>query len=177
MTKEKFNEYIKPFVVLVVICLVVAFLLAFTNSKTAPIIEENARIEAERIRSEVLPGASGFEPVECDTDALGIDSAYRETNGLGYVITASYKGYGGDVTVTVGIDNDGYVVGMNANVSTETTGVGSKAGQSDYTDRFIGISGSADGIDTISNATYSSTAVKTGVSAALSAFDAIKEAE
>jgi electron transport complex protein RnfG len=177
MTKEKFNDFVKPFVVLVVICVVVAFLLAFTNSKTQPIIEENERIEAERVRSEVLDGSAGFEEVECDTDSLGVESVYREINGLGYVITAGYKGYGGIVTVTVGIDNDGKVVGLNANVSTETTGVGSKAGTSAYTDKFIGISGSADGVDTISNATYSSTAVKTGVSAALKAYDAVKGAE
>ena len=177
MSKEKFNEYIKPFVVLVGICVIVAFLLAFTNSKTAPIIEENARIEAERIRAQVLPGAESFEIVECDTAALGIDSAYRDTGGSGYVITASYKGYGGLVTVTVGIDNEGAVVGLNANVGTETTGIGSKAGESSYTDQFIGITGSADGVDTISNATYSSTAVKTGVNAALAAFEALKEAE
>ena len=177
MSKEKFNEYIKPFVVLVGICVIVAFLLAFTNSKTAPIIEENARIEAERIRSQVLPGAEGFELVECDTAALGIDSAYRDTAGSGYVITASYKGYGGLVTVTVGVDNDGAVVGLDANVGTETSGIGSKAGESSYTDQFIGITGSADGVDTISNATYSSTAVKTGVNAALAAFEVLKEAE
>jgi uncharacterized protein with FMN-binding domain len=41
----------------------------------------------------------------------------------------------------------------------------------------MGISGSAADIDTISNATYSSSAVKNGVNAALNAFNAIKEAK
>ena len=177
MTKEQFNEYIKPFVVLVCICLVVSFLLAFTNSRTEPIIEENARIEAERTRREVLAGAEDFTQLLVDADALGIRSAYRENAGLGYVVTAAYKGYGGEVVVTVGLNNDGEIVGLSANVGTETTGIGSRAGQSDYTGRFIGLTGSADGVDTISGATYSSSAVRFGVNAALAAFDTIKEAK
>lgn len=176
MTKEAFNEYIKPFVVLVVICLVVSFLLAFTNSKTEPIIEENARIEAERTRREVLPNATTFTELTVDTKALGIQSAFREDSGAGYVVTAGYKGYGGTVTVTVGLDNDGKVVGLSANVSSETQGIGSKAGQLTYLNRYIGLTGSADGVDTITNATYSSTAVRDGVSAAFRAFETIKGA-
>ncbi len=175
MTKERFEEYIKPFVVLVAICLVVAFLLAFTNDKTAPVIAENAAIEAEQTRQQVMSGATGFEEVDCDVQALGIDSAFRETSGLGYVISATSKGYGGDVTVTVGIDNDGNIVGMQANVSSETTGIGSKAGERAYIENFIGRSGNVDDVDTITNATYSSTAVKTCVNAALGAFEQIRE--
>ena len=175
MSKETFNEYIKPFVVLVCICLVVSFLLAFTNSVTAPIIAENARLEAIRTRQKVLPGSLDFEEIDCDTQALDIDSAYRETNGMGYVITSSHVGYGGgEVTVTVGIDNDGKVVGISADVSSQTKGIGSKAGESSYLDKYMGISGSADGVDTIATATRSSTAVRQSVTAALNAFNTIK---
>ena len=169
-----FQEMIKPLLVLVVICLVVSALLGFTNSVTAPIVEENERIAAEQTRRAVLAGAESFTEIECDAEALGITSAYKEDSGKGYVITAGRKGYGGEVVVTVGIDGSGKVVGLSANVSTETSGVGSKAGLPAYTDKYIGLSGSADGVDTISGATYSSTAVRNGVSAALAAYDAIK---
>ena len=169
-----FNEMIKPLIVLVAICLVVSALLGITNSITAPIIEENARIAAEETRKAVLDGAESFSEIDCDTAALGITGAYQEDSGRGYVITAENKGYGGMVVVTVGLDADGKIVGLNANVSTETSGVGSKAGREDYVNRFIGLTGDSSGVDTISNATYSSTAVKTGVDAALAAFSAIK---
>ena len=169
-----FQEMIKPLLVLVVICLVVSALLGFTNSVTAPIVEENERIAAEQTRKAVLAGAESFTEIECDAEALGITSAYKEDSGKGYVITAGRKGYGGQVVVTVGIDGSGKVVGLSANVSTETSGVGSKAGLPAYTDKYIGLSGSADGVDTISGATYSSTAVRNGVTAALAAYDAIK---
>ena len=175
MTKSsKFEDVIKPFIVLIAICLVVSVLLGFTNSITAPVIEENARIAAEQTRAAVLEGSNGFTEIQCDTAALGITSAYKENNGLGYVITAANKGYGGDVVVTVGLNADGEVVGLNANVGTETSGVGSKAGADAYTGKYLGLSGNCDSVDTISGATYSSTAVKTGVNAALAAYAAIK---
>ncbi len=169
-----FQEMIKPLLVLLIICLVVSALLGFTYSVTAPIVEENERLAAEQTRRSVLPGAETFTEIECDAEALGITSAYKEASGKGYVITAGRKGYGGEVVVTVGIDSAGKVVGLSANVSTETSGVGSKAGRSDYTDKYIGLSGSAAGVDKISGATYSSTAVRNGVNAALAAYDAIK---
>ncbi len=177
MSKETFNEYIKPFVVLVCICLVVSFLLAFTNSKTAPVVAENERIEAERTRQAVLPGSASF--TELDVSAIdGVETAFRETSGAGYVVTAGYKGYGGIVTVTVGLDNDGKVVGISANVSSETKGIGSKAGQESYLSNYKDLvnAAAAEQVDTISNATYSSTAVRNGVSSILRNFESIKGA-
>ena len=176
MSKESFNEYIKPALVLVVICLVVSFLLAFTNSKTAPVVAENARIEAERTRQEVLPGSGTF--TELDVSAVpGVETAFRDDGGAGYVATAGYKGYGGIVTVTVGLDNDGKVVGISANVKTETPNVGTKAGQDSYLSQFVGLSGGeAAEVDTITRATYSSTAARTGVSTILENFENIKGA-
>lgn len=166
-------ESVKPFVVLVCICIVVAALLGFTNGLTAPVIAHNNELAAQKTRMAVLPGAQDFEAVECDTESLGIDSAYKETSGLGYVITASSRGYSSMVTVTVGIGNDGTVVGLSANVSKEKGTIGSRAGKSDYTGKYVGISGSADGIDTLTGATYSSKAVRKSVNAALSAFESI----
>jgi len=174
MKNSVFQELIKPIIVLIVICLVVSALLAYTNSVTAPIIEENNRKAAEQTRAAVLQGSNGFTEIECDTEALGITSAFKENSGLGYVITASNKGYGGEVVVTVGLDADGKVVGLSANVGTETSGVGTKAGAEAYTGKYIGLSGNCDGVDTISGATYSSSAVKNGVNAALAAYAAIK---
>ena len=168
------QDLLKPVVVLLCISLAAAVLLGFVNSKTEPVIAENARIKAEATRAAVLPGAKGFEEIKCDTAALDIDSAYKETSGLGYVITSSHKGYGGDVTVTVGLNAEGKIVGISADVSTETQGVGSKTGEAKFLDKFLGLSGNADGIDSLTGASYSSAAVKNSVNAALAAFGKIK---
>ena len=174
MKNSTFQEMIKPLIVLVLICLAVSALLGFTNSVTAPIIEENKRIVAEQTRKSVLDGAESFTEIDCDKETLGITGAFREDSGKGYVITAARKGYGGMVEVTVGLDSDGKIVGLSADVSTETSGVGSKAGRDDYTSRFLGLTGDSSSVDKISGATYSSTAVKSGVDAALAAFAAIR---
>ncbi len=168
------HDLFKPIVVLFAICAVVAVLLSYVNTITEPIIEENTRIQAELTRKEVLPGASSFTEISCDKAALDITGAYKEDSGLGYVLTSSHKGYDGQVVVTVGLDNDGKIIGIRADVSTETQGVGSKAGDAAYLDKYLGLSGSAANADTISGATYSSTAVKAGVNAVLAAFEKIK---
>ena len=171
---SSWQDMIKPVVVLFTICAVVSALLSYVNSITDPIIAENTRIEAEKTRREVLPGAQSFTEIDCDMAALDITGAYKETSGLGYVMTSSHKGYDGQVVVTIGLDNEGRIVGISADVSTETQGVGSKAGQSAYLDKYMGLSGDASGVDTITGATYSSSAVKAGVNAILAAFEKVK---
>ena len=174
MKSSVFHDMVKPVLVLTVICLVAAALLSAVNGKTAVVIEENARIKADQTRKEVLPGSTAFTEVPCDLAALDITGAYKDDSGLGYVITSAHKGYGGQVTVTVGISPEGKIVGMNVDVPAETTGVGSKAGAEAYVSCFIGLSGNSSSVDTITGATYSSTAVKAGVDAALAAFEAIR---
>ena len=169
-----FQDMIKPVIVLFSICAVVAALLSYVNSITAPIIDENTRIQAEKTRQEVLPGSTSFTEIQCDHDALDITGAYKENSGLGYVLTSSHKGYDGPVVVTVGLDANGNIVGISADVSTETQGVGSKAGLPAYLDKYMGLSGNASQVDTIAGATYSSTAVKAGVNAVLAAFEKVK---
>ena len=174
MKSSSFNDIIKPIIVLVCICLVVSFLLAYVNGITEPIIEENARIKEAETIAAVMEGASGFTLLTDDemgsaVKINGISKICKENSGLGYVIIAGNKGYGGTVTVTVGIDNSGKVIGLSADVGTETSGVGSKAGKSDYTDKYLGAVGSTN-VDKISGATFSSTAVRNGVNQALLAF-------
>lgn len=164
-----FQDIVRPFLVLVIICLAVSVLLAATHKATAPIIEENARIAAEETRRSVLPEAAGFVEIPVE-EGWNVDSVYKDEGGSGYVITASQKGYGGDVVVTVGFSNEGVIEGIAVDVSTETQGVGSKAGKSGYTEQFIGLTGSTEGVDTITSATYSSRAVKSSVQAAMDAF-------
>ena len=97
---NNWNRIWKPIVVLSLICVVVTGALAATNEVTAPIIEE-ATIAAENAaRAEVLPEADSFSPVEGIT-VEGVSAVYTADNGAGAAITASAKGYGGDVVIMV----------------------------------------------------------------------------
>ena len=170
--KEFLNEMAKPFIVLVCICLVAAGLLAFIHKVTAPVIEENALAQAEATRKEVLPSATAFEEIAL-TDTMEVDSIYKDAGGSGYVVTASVYGYHGDVTVTIGFDSDRKILALSADVSSETSGVGTKAGQDAYLSKYIGLSEGAENVDLISGATYSSNAVRTAVENAIAALGEI----
>lgn len=165
------SDMLRPVVVLVVICLVSSALLGLTNAQTAPVIEENERIAAEQAMREALPEASSFEalPVNDELAAKGVTGIYQGNDGTGYVITAANKGYGGDVTVTVGFDAAGAILHVSANVASETQGVGSKLGERDMLDRFNGLTGNANDVVLRAGATYTSNAVRNGVNAALEA--------
>ena len=156
------EDLLKPVVVLLCIALAAAVLLGFVNSKTEPIIEENARIKAEQTRAAVLAGAKGFEEIKGDYAVYDIGSIYKETSG-------------GDILVTVGLDPDGKIVGISADVKTETQGVGSKTGEAKYLDQFLGLSGNEAGssVDSLTSASYSSNAIKNSVNAIMNAFNKI----
>ena len=65
-----FKEYINPILVLVLICFVVTFLLAFTHSVTAPIIAANTEKAAIEDRQEILPDGDNFTPSDADRYVL-----------------------------------------------------------------------------------------------------------
>jgi len=165
------TDMLRPVVVLVVICLVASALLGFVNAKTAPVIEENERAAAAEAMRAALPAASSFEelPVSAELAAKGVTGVFAGNDGTGYVVTAANKGYGGDVVVTVGFDPNGTILNVDANVSTETQGVGSKVGERTILDRFTGLSGDANDVTLRTGATYTSNAVRASVNAAFEA--------
>ena len=101
---------------------------------------------------------------------------YADDGGSGYVITAASKGYGGNVVVTIGFSTEGEIVGISADVSSETQGVGSKAGQQAHLDKFLGRT-EAPGDDTsvlIASATLTTTGFRTAVNNAYAALAMIQ---
>ena len=72
MKSNTFKEYIQPSVVLVTICLVITFALAYVNSITAPIIADNSAKAADAARAELLPAATSFKHVSPAGAAVGL---------------------------------------------------------------------------------------------------------
>ena len=168
----------KPIVVLSLICVVVTGALAATNEVTAPIIEE-ATIAAENAaRAKVLPEADSFTEVT-GIAVEGVSAVYTADNGAGAAITASAKGYGGDVVVMVGIGSDGNITSIEVTEQKETQGIGSKVvGDPEYLARYNGLSAAeplvlGEDVDAITSSTVSSTAVINAVNAAITAYNQI----
>lgn len=175
---KSLKEYLVPTVTLFVICLVATFLLGMTNSVTAPIIEKLAEETEIKSRQIVFADAASFGE-ETEADGTSIVAALDENgNVIGHVVVNTAKGYGGDISVMTGVDADGKVTGVNILSHAETAGLGAKAAEQSFRDRFIGLIGGItvskdkageNSIDAITGATITSRAVTEAVNAAIKA--------
>ena len=161
---------------LLLITAVVAAALAAVNSVTAPII---AQLKADKVQAaieEVLPG--GGESVDFTDNTGWVSNVYKSDKGYAVEVTPT-TGFNGAITMMVGIDTEGNILGISVVSQTETAGLGAvcaaktEAGQS-FRNGFVGLSGEVhvdkDGgeVDSITGATITSRAVCDGVNAALS---------
>lgn len=161
------------------ICAVVALLLGVVNSVTEPIIEEIQAEKTAAAMSQVLP-ADEYQKVETTyPNVTAMNKAMSGGEQIGYVVEVATNGFGGAMSMVVGVDMDGAVTGVSVTDNSETANIGTKV-VNDQTvlDRFIGMS-HADGeitvnsgtnrFDGVSGATVSSKGVTAGVNTALAA--------
>ena len=172
MSKE--SSILRPTLVLGLITLVVSGLLALTYNITGvgvagPAISE----EMLAMAAEVLPGGEGFEDAAVGASAA-VPAVIKTSNDAGYVINAIGKGYGGDMSVLVGFDNDGKITGVRVLESAETPGIGTKVTENmDFLGTFVG-KDSVDGSDAVAGATFSSKGLNEALTNAFDALNIIK---
>lgn len=130
------KEILKLGLVLLIICLVAATALAFTNELTAEKIQEQIDLKNEQARKAVLPDAEAFEPIPVEElTALQKEFPILQDGFIGkagdqvvgYVIRTMPSGYAGGVEVVSGINKEGLVTGMRVGKHAETPGLGAKA--------------------------------------------------
>ena len=175
---SNWNKVFKPIVVLCVICVVITGALAATNSVTAPIIME-ATLEAQRLaRMELLPEADDFTRVD-SVEVENVSDVYAASNGVGYVITSTAKGYGGTMTVMTSFTPEGQIKQVKVTEAAETQGIGSNVSDSAaYWAAYAGLDGTRNlvlnqDVDAYTGATISSRALNSAVNAAINAYNAI----
>ncbi len=168
------QDFGKPILVLVLICAVVSLALASTYGVTKPIIEENQLRKAELARSEVYPGAESFiQLTNPGTD--GCKELYQTSDGSGYVVTVTAKGFGGTMEVMVGISGEGTLLGVKVMSHEETPGLGSRVAEEEHIGQYTGKDKQLDGVERIVGASVSSKALKTAVENAFAAVEAAKQ--
>ena len=166
-----------PVVVLVAICLVCSALLAVLNDVTAPIIAANTRAQTLASYLSVLPeGTADADMTEVQGLATeGVQGAVTTPSGAAAVCAAAAGYSGNDITVYVAFDAAGTITNISVDASTQTTGIGSKVAEEDFTAGFIGWNGGAVSsgapVDGIASATYSSNAVFAAVNAAIDCYN------
>jgi len=163
---------------LLIIGVVTAVLLALVNELTKDKIADNTEKEKRGAIGELFTGGINITPYLGDMpDDIGINdiSIIRENDAfVGYVAEVAPVGFGGEITLMVGVDKNGAVVGVKVISHGETAGLGSRVSDAAYLEGYKGADGSTVGnVDLISGATISSKAVREGVKTALSAYSIV----
>lgn len=200
------NGIIKNTIVITGITLVAGTLLGTVYEITKePIAKQNELAKQEACQS-VFTEADSFEPImEGESPEL---QSYLEKRGfsaqtidevmeakdsagtmLGYVLTVtSGEGYGGDITFTMGLTEEGMTTGISFLSISETAGLGMKADTDEFKEQFeeklveefeYSKTGAVEEhhIDALSGATVTTNAVTNGVNAGLAAYDYLREGE
>ena len=183
MKKENTALYIlRLTATLLAICAVVALALAGVNAITK---DKIAAIKAEKTQKaiqEVVPCVGEVKEIAFTDDTGLVAKVYRihrtDIYGFSYAVEVVPNGFGGAITMMVGVSAEGEVLGISIISHAETPGLGAVAAAGTdkgvaFREQFKGlISGITIGdgenqIAAISGATISSKAVADGVNAAL----------
>ena len=199
MKKENTVLYVlRISLTLLIITAVVAGLLSVVNSITAPAIAKLQEQKTQAAIAEVIQFSEGmklYQPSFEDETGLvkkvyailsvpGISATLPVNGSLNgqYAVEVVVPGFGGNITMMVGVDYEGKVLGISIISHAETASLGSVAADHSskgvaFRDQFVGKGGelavTKDGgeIDAITGATITSRAVVEGVIAALACFE------
>lgn len=196
------NKLFKDALILAAITIVAGCLLGLVNEITKGPIEQaniattNAAYRAvfedasdfvqldgfDAVKATETVNNAGYTDDDIDQCVLANDST---GNTLGYVITTTtHAGYGGAITLSVGITNDGVVNGYSITDIAESPGLGMNAKEEKFYGQFEDISefplsvvkttaASSSEIEAISGATITSKAVTNAVNAAYTYYQSI----
>ena len=151
---------------LLLICAVMAVLMAVTNTITAPIIEQNQAAAANDALKVVMPNGQGFEKMDVSGYTLPatVTEVYSEASG-GYVFKLTTTGYSSGLVILCGVNGDGTVSGATCLSSSETLGYEKTFGENFIGKNMEGV----DGVDTVSGATRTTGAYRDAMKDALNA--------
>lgn len=185
--KENVRSIIKTGAILLVIGFVCTLLLSLCNDMTKDRIASLAANAEQEAMTSTLPIADKFVKLQYEGDGV-VTAVYEGKNAekevVGYCVKAEPIGYGGAISMIVGVDIDGKVTGVDIVNMSETPGLGAKANDAAFTEKFVGKSAGIkvrksgapadDEISAISGATVTSKAVTSGVNAAIAAAESLR---
>lgn len=111
----------KKLIVTILAAAVVLLCVSYATMNTAV---ENYNAHHTQLMQTLLPGSTAFTVVPYDGEDAAIRSVHRGENG--YIIETVTQGYADEITMFVGVSNDGHVTGLVVWEAHETPGLGSK---------------------------------------------------
>lgn len=110
---------------LTAVCLICSAVVGAAYVVTAEPIAEAAQAKTTASIAAVLPAFSGT-PEQGSIEVDGVDYTYYKADGAGYAIISSTSGFGGPLTLMVGINDDGEIHNTTVLSHSETPGLGAK---------------------------------------------------
>ena len=195
-----YQEIGKPTFVLFLVGLIVTALLAWVYQITFPIIEARQAADLQMSLKQVLPAASSFdtarsaealaaEGIAVPASVRNVYPATADNASAGYAVAVSPKGYGGAISMMVGIGPDGAVSGVTILTMSETPGLGTNAANPDFLGQYSDLvpedapavvkteTGRKGDIQALTGATVTSRAVTRGIDEALAIAQVLMEKE
>ncbi|RLC55844.1 MAG: hypothetical protein DRH89_06870 [Candidatus Cloacimonadota bacterium] len=173
--------YIKLGFILFIITAIASGVLAYMNTLTQPIIEENQRVAQEKARKEVLPSAITFEEVikeEVTGDLIYHIGKDAGGNIVGYTFVASLYGYSSDVKTMVGVNTDLIIEKIKIISQAETPGLGANCEKPEFQTQFsekqetdMKVDKDGGNIVSLTGATITTRAITNSIKAALDKLD------
>ena len=146
----------------IVIAILAAALILFGASYGLQgVAAKNAQEEHLWLMQTLLPGSESFTVEPYSGEDANIRSVHKAENG--YVIETVTYGYAGEITMVIGVNNEGKVTGLMVREAHETPGLGNEVLTDHvFLSQFLNKSGSftvgTSGADAFSGATAESTA-------------------
>ncbi|MFT4297870.1 MAG: RnfABCDGE type electron transport complex subunit G [Candidatus Woesearchaeota archaeon] len=158
------NSMLKSTIVLALVCIVSGAVLGLVYSQTYEIIKLREEMDFRENMRSISPLAEEFIEHE------GYYQAIKDNEIIGVIMPITVSGYGGDISVAVGIGLDNKITGVRILSHGETPGLGANIVRSDFYKQFDGLERNQvnlvknDGkIDAITGATITTDAVVMGV--------------
>jgi len=121
------------------ICAVAALTLGGINAITEPVIIQRRAMELQQALDELNPGAETGE-AEAVTDNPVVVKRYpvlQDGQKVGWDLELEGSGYGGEMKILVRYDQDGTILAVKLMENSETPGLGKKAENPAYMEKFV----------------------------------------
>ncbi len=134
------KEIIKLCGILTAITLVITLVLALANMVTKDKIAENNANKELAACAEIIDAefTNITETLPQNEKITAVYQGIKNGKTAGYCVSVIGEGYGGDISMVVGINSDSTIAGIKIITHSETPGLGSKATTSEFRQGFEG---------------------------------------
>jgi electron transport complex protein RnfG len=120
------NKILKLALVLFAVSAIVAGVLGVVNELTSPVIEAQKQAKTAEAFASVMK-ADHFEQLDFTNPDFPTVQTIHKAEGVGYVVTSTFSGAQGNITLACGVDPDFKCTGISVIEHSETSGLGANA--------------------------------------------------